>query len=89
MDSTCAHRAPFVFPFPSFNKPHLHPRVLLGFFHSGTQEPRSSENTSAVNMLRGLPNHPLKAAPPLPSHLPLSRQSVHFSYNTPLYNDFK
>jgi hypothetical protein len=38
------HHTPFVFPFP-FNKPHLHPCILLGFFHTGMQGPRSSENT--------------------------------------------
>jgi hypothetical protein len=27
------------------NKSHLYPHILLGFFHDGTQEPRSSEIT--------------------------------------------
>jgi hypothetical protein len=37
--------APFVFPFLTFNKPHLYPRFLLGFFQAVIQGPRSSENT--------------------------------------------
>jgi hypothetical protein len=35
----------FCFPFPTFNKLHLYPCNLLGFFHAGTQELRSSEIT--------------------------------------------
>jgi hypothetical protein len=48
---TCTHHAPFVFPSLTFNKPHLHPCILLGFFHAGMQGPRSSENTVANRWL--------------------------------------
>jgi hypothetical protein len=35
---------PFVFPFLTFRKSHLHPCVLFGFFYLGKQGSRSSEN---------------------------------------------
>jgi hypothetical protein len=35
---------PLYFPSLTFNKPHLHPYVLLGFFHTRAQGPRSSGN---------------------------------------------
>jgi hypothetical protein len=68
--STCAPPySPYISLSLTFNKLHLYPHVLLGFFHAGMQESRSSENTvllsthSAINSTTDQPIDDVSALP--------------------------
>jgi sorbitol-specific phosphotransferase system component IIC len=43
------HHAPFAFPFLNFNKPHLYPGILLGFFHMGMHHQGLLKTLFAIN----------------------------------------